>query len=186
MTRKTDKDMHAFRDYLERESESSLRHELHKEEAIALAGSSDIENEIVLNAAFLLRNHFVGMGKVYAQNVKLEVIPYIFYTYPDVMYCADERDKDKKHCKNFPSVLVEVVSEKNDYHARGIKLKNYLQMTSLQHYLIVSSNVKLIELYTRQADDNWLYKSYSDGNIVLLSKNISLDEFYLGVGTEIG
>jgi Uma2 family endonuclease len=171
-------DINAFRDYLEKENESSLRHELHFGESFALSGSSDLENELVLNIAFLFREAFRMQGKVYAQNLKLEVIPYIFYTYPDIMICRDERDKEKRFAKNFPSVIIEVVSEKNDYHARGIKLKNYLQISTLEHYLIVSSNVRFIEHYSKQSGENWLYKTVKKGDLEILGKKFLFEQMY--------
>jgi Uma2 family endonuclease len=177
-------DLNAFRDYLEKETESSLRHELHFGESVPITGISDLENELVLNIAFLLRDAFRDGGKIYAQNLKLEVIPYIFYTYPDVMLCRDSRDAEKRFLKNFPSVIVEVVSEKNDYHARGIKLKNYLQIPTLQHYLIISSNVRFIELYSRQNDEQWLYKTLKKGTLEILDKKFAFEQIYGDIGIE--
>jgi Uma2 family endonuclease len=178
MQKQNEIDINAFRDYLEKEDESSFKHEFHFGEAHALTGISDLENELVLNIAFLLREKFSKEGKIYAQNLKLEVIPYIFYTYPDVMFCADARDADKRFVKNFPSVIVEVVSEKNDYHARGIKLKNYLQIPTLKHYLIVSSNVKFIEHYSRKGDLQWIYSTVKKGELEILGEKFLFDHIY--------
>ncbi|MCB0635445.1 MAG: Uma2 family endonuclease [Lewinella sp.] len=138
----------SFQNFLQWEAESELRHEYWNGTIQAMAGGSKAHNRIVSNIRRVLEDHFLPKGyQVFAENVKLEVIPDRYYTYPDIMVlCGEEADE---MIGREPIILVEVLSASTEVVDRGKKLKHYQKLPSLRYYLIVSQREPTIEVYHR-------------------------------------
>ncbi|WP_091544325.1 Uma2 family endonuclease [Thermoflexibacter ruber] len=59
-----------------------------------------------------------------------------------------------------PLVIVEIWSPSTDYKDRGIKMREYQSITSLQEYVIISQDEIRVEHFTRQSPNEWLYRAY--------------------------
>jgi Uma2 family endonuclease len=128
--------------YLTGELKSRDRHEYVGGVAYARAGANEAHNLISLNLAFALRTHVRGgRCKVNVADVKvrLQISDEDVFYYPDVMVSCDPRDTDP-YFKRFPQVLIEVLSPQTEQTDRREKFLSYIQIETLQEYIVVSQD----------------------------------------------
>ena len=149
-------------EYLKMEEESEIRHEYYDGEVFTMAGTTMNHNDIVDNVRTYLKDFFRPQGcRVFAENVKVEVIQNFYYPYPDVIVTCALEDISGTYIVRHPSILVEVLSRSEEGSERDIKLKSYRQIASLRYYVLVSQDDCYIELYTRTDQEGiWTYQSF--------------------------
>jgi Uma2 family endonuclease len=98
------------------------------------------------------------------------------YTYPDVFVTGDERDATSRHIKRYPSVIIEVLSDKTRVYDKTDKFIRYQNIESLQHYLTVEPEKTLVECYSKQEDGSWEVETFTQISdvISLTALNIQL------------
>jgi Uma2 family endonuclease len=138
-------------DYLSGEEASEIRHEYIEGMVYAMAGTSDAHNLIALNFVAALHPHLrSGKCRVFASDVKVRLLledKHIFY-YPDVMVVCDARDKNP-FFKDFPKVIVEVLSESTERIDRGEKFWNYTQIETFEEYVLASQDKMEVTIFRR-------------------------------------
>ena len=138
-------------DYLSGEQQSPVRHEYIAGAVYAMAGGTDAHNIIAGNFFGELRTHLRG-GKCRAffSEVKVRLVlsdKEIFY-YPDLMVTCDQRDTNALF-KNFPKVIIEVLSESTERIDRSEKFWNYTQIESLEEYALASQDKMEVTIFRR-------------------------------------
>lgn len=137
-------------EYLELELKSELRHEFYQGEIFAMAGTTDTHNLIVGNLRTAIHQKIREKGcRVFAENVKLELLRDEYMIYPDIMVACDPRDKQDPLVKRFPELVAEVLSPSTEAHDRGKKLQHCLALPSLKYYLLISQKAPRVEVYRR-------------------------------------
>ena len=117
----------------------------------------------------LLRLHVVATGE---------------YFYPDVLVIDENAQWHETVADTLltPLVLVEIPSPETERHDRQSKLTSYLEIPSLQDYLIVSQDRVLVHHYARSGQNDWVFSDYCGRRktVVLNSLPISipLQEIY--------
>ncbi|MCH8318755.1 MAG: Uma2 family endonuclease [Bacteroidetes bacterium] len=172
-------------EYFELEKNSEIRHEYYQGEIFDMAGASKKHNIIAFNCASALKNALKRKQcDVFIQDLRLETLKDIYYTYPDVVVTCDKRDNDEYMVK-YPFLIIEVISESTEDHDRGFKFVKYRNIKSLQYYIMVSQKEYLVECYTRGEKQMWMLNTYSSLNdtIVLskLSVKLALKDIYEGI-----
>lgn len=178
--------------YLRLEAESELRFEYHDGQIVAMAGASNRHNEIAGNCYVHLKSAARTKGcKGYAMEVKLFRYQSKKYFYPDGIITCNPLDLQSHNGIKSPLVLVEVLSNSTRAADRGIKLREYLKLPNLQHYLIIEQTHCEVQHYRRREDQSWevLFYESLEEEIPLsqLDLTLSLADLYLGVefGPEI-
>lgn len=175
-------------EYLEGELKSRDRHEFLGGVAHAKAGGSEDHNAISLNLAFALKTHLPGKSckvNVAEVKVRLQVAHEDVFYYPDVMVACDPRDTHP-YFKRFPRVLIEVLSPQTEQTDRREKFLNYLQIETLEEYVLVAQDRREVTLFRRtnkwepevltQADERLSLKS--------LDFTLALSDVYEGIKLE--
>ena len=151
------------------------------------AGTADgaiRHNDIVFNIRTALTPIFRPRGcRVQSENVKLKTDT--FAAYPDVLVVCSPVSSDASKVSE-ATILVEVVSEGTERKDRGPKQQNYLDAPFCQHYVLVSQETQMVEVYSR-ADAGWTYRAYHDpGDMIELSNagaRLSMAEIYRDTDT---
>lgn len=80
------------------------------------------------------------------------------FTYPDIVVCGDAKFSEDANLDTLenPTVIVEILSKSTESIDRIAKLHRYLQLMSLECYLLVTQDKPRIESYIRQ-QKGWLY-----------------------------
>jgi len=161
-------------EYLAREAEASTKHILWDGEVFsveAMSGGTLDHNTICANVIVSLGLALRGSRcRVVTSDQKLWVPRKEGFVYPDAMVLcgAVARYPGAPDVVTNPSVIVEVLSDGTERFDRGDKFEGYRSVTSLQHYLMVSSRHVAVEHCVRAEGDTWLLHPYRAGETVQL------------------
>jgi Uma2 family endonuclease len=145
-----------FEDYVRFETTSDVRHEF-------------VDGNLFVMAGGLKRHNYVG-GMLYARLLPISVAKgcYTYINdiitkmpsgkgyYPDVLVTCDS-SPDSNRVVYRPSILVEVLSSSTESIDRGEKWEQYQTIPSLEHYILLSQNEPVAEVFSRN-DGKWLYE----------------------------
>jgi len=178
----------AEQDYLEDERKSLHKSEYFNGEIFAMAGASKTHNKIVASVILAIGERLKGKScSFFPSDLRVHNAENSLYTYPDVtVVCGEEKYLDDEFDTLLnPTVLVEVLSPATEDYDRGTKFKLYRTIPSLQNYLLVSSTEFAAEIYTRQANDEWILNTAqgksSRIHISALNYDLSLSDIYAQV-----
>lgn len=147
-------------DYLAAEDASDLRHEYANGQVIAMTGASWAHNLICVNTSTTLNVQLADKDcRVTSNDLRLQVVSRHSYRYPDVMViCGDpEFMPGRTDTIRNPSVILEVLSDSTALIDRNEKLDEYMLITSVQEYVLISQHEAKIARYLRQDTGDWLY-----------------------------
>ncbi|NEQ72086.1 MAG: Uma2 family endonuclease [Okeania sp. SIO2C9] len=175
-------------EYLEWEVQQPLRYEYFNGEVFAMAGGTLPHADIALNLATLLRELFRGRCKVRNSDAKVGITDEGPFTYPDLSISCDERDRTARQFIRYPCVIIEVLSPSTEAYDRGGKFALYRRLSTLQEYVLVSSETKTVEIFRRDAVGEWRFIPYSEGDTIELMSlgiTLSLNAIYEDVFLEL-
>jgi Uma2 family endonuclease len=163
-------------EYLEWEVKQEGRYEYEYGEVIEVTGGKLENNEIALNLIVLLRSHLRDKGcRILGGDAKLMTIPSNVYYFPDVVVSCDSRDRYAREFLQYPCVIAEVLSPATESRDRGIKLRNYLKIDSLQEYMLINSDSPSIEFYRRSAcTEVWEYLTINSSDLTVNDPKVQL------------
>lgn len=175
-----------FAEYLRFEQEAAERHELIDGEIVAMAGATRRHNLLCGRVHDAIRAP-LGEGPCILErsDQRLAVDAtgkgWVGY-YPDLaVYCTDDVHPLDTETRLNPSLLVEMTSKSTEKKDRGVKLEDYLQVSTLEQYLIVSHQRQELELWTRGAD-GWARRLATDGSLQLkCGAVVQIDRLYEGL-----
>ena len=174
--------------YLELEATAEYKHEYANGEIFAMSGASRRHVTINDSLTVLLRTQLRGKQfRPYSSNLRLWIPPSDLYTYPDLMVvCGDEQlgPGDPDSIVN-PTVIFEVLSPSTESYDRGKKFHHYLQVPSLQDYVLIAHDEVQVEHYIIKAPQCATYRSLTDLNdtldLVSINCSLPLREIYEGI-----
>ena len=175
-------------EYLLWELDQDLRYEYINGEVFAMTGGTIPHNDIALNLYTALRPHLRPRGcRVNVSDVKVRITSKSPYFYPDLIVSCDRQDLNAHKFIQNPKLIVEVLSPSTTSKDRGEKFRYYLEMPTLQEYLLIDSEKISVERYCRGEGRMWLYYPYTTGDIITLSSiefELPIELLYEGVGFE--
>jgi Uma2 family endonuclease len=149
-------------EYLKLEEKSDIKHEYIDGYAYAMAGAIDSHVTISGNLFSMLRSHLRGSGcRVYIADMKARIESINRYFYPDVMVTCDRRDRETPQYKQFPCLIVEVLSDSTEAFDRGDKFADYQQFESLREYVLINAKRQRVECFRRNSEGLWVLQSYT-------------------------
>lgn len=167
------------------------RFEFYQGEVFNMAGGSKNHNRICINLTSMLDRSLPERCEAFMENVRTIAKPNEHYVYPDVVATCHEADLSEadKYNLRYPFLIAEVSSESTVGYDQGTKKYNYFKMPSLQHYLVVSQDAPIVELYSRDADGSWRVEVFEGLEaVVSISSHqleIPLSEVYRKVRFEV-
>lgn len=147
---------------------------------VCMPGGTPFHAQITaqVNAAILFRVRG-GPCKVFSPDLKIGVARRTYYMYADTtVVCGpleiDPRDTSGQTVLN-PKLIVEVLSPSTEAHDRGRKFSQYMEIDSLQEYVLISQDQARVESLFRQGDGTWSY-SYANGlDAALRLRSLGID-----------
>lgn len=147
--------------YLQLEADSDLKHEYIDGEVCAMAGATDTHVTIAGNIFALLLSHLRGSGcRVYISDMKVKIETKNRFFYPDVMVTCETQDRENSTYKQFPRLIIEVLSDSTEAFDRGDKFADYQSLPSLQEYVLINTKKARIECFRRTSEGLWLLQFY--------------------------
>jgi Uma2 family endonuclease len=138
-------------DYLAFEETSDVRHEYIGGEIYAMSGGTTTHNRISGNIfASLLTKLRNGPCKVFIENVKvrLEASREDIFYYPDVVVSCHPTGVQHQFVL-LPTLIVEVLSPSTATTDRREKKMNYLQVQTLEEYILVAQDRREVTIFRR-------------------------------------
>ena len=164
--------------YLEGEKASPTKHEYVHGRVFALAGTSDTHTRISINLVVGLDEASRRRGcNLYTADLKLSIFSERYY-YPDLMVtCEPEADP---YIKERPCLLVEILSRSTASTDRREKVDAYLSLPTLQSYILVDSQMRRVEAFSRTAE-GWHETAWQGSGEVpfaCLDLSLTLEQIY--------
>ena len=148
-------------EYLQLEAASDIKHEYIDGEIYAMAGATDTHVTIAGNIFASLLTHLRGSGcRVYISDMKVRIETKNRFFYPDVMVTCDTQDRANSTYKQFPRLIIEVLSDSTEAFDRGDKFADYQSLPSLQEYVLINTRKARIECFRRTDEGLWLLQFY--------------------------
>ena len=145
--------------YLEIERKAEFRSEYYHGEMFAMSGAREPHVLLVGNTVFQLRVQLRSRPcRIYSNDMRVRVSATGLYTYPDIAVVCGEREflDDRRDTLLNPGLIIEVLSESTEAYDRGRKSEHYRTLPSLREYLLIASDHISAELFTRQANGQWV------------------------------
>lgn len=171
--------LYTVAEYFEFEKNSEERYEYSNGNLIKMPGellpNITIAQNCLVNLRFSLKNKNC---MVYHHVAKLKVVPKK-YRYPDVMVTC-EKEPDNRIVQ-FPSLVIEVLSDGTQKTDRNDKLTEYRQISTLNYYILIEAETVKVEIYSKE-DQKWHYESFENIDqsihLPLLNTTLSLKDIY--------
>jgi Uma2 family endonuclease len=160
------------------------RYEYIDGQAVILAGGSLNHSRIAKNILITLESFLRDHGCQSFTSDALVKISAERYVVPDVAITCDERDHEGNEYLVYPCVIFEVLSPSTEAIDRGRKFAFYQECPTIQEYVLVSSQERLIEVFHRENDHMWTYRIFKPGEEVLLSGlniRLNMEDIYRNV-----
>lgn len=166
-------------DYLAGEEYAEFRHEYLDGAVYAMGGASDKHGLIAGNVFAKLNSALPDSCQAFISDMKVHIqvgAQEIFY-YPDIVVSCAQDDRELYY-REKPILIVEVLSSSTERLDRYEKFSNYIELASLQEYVLIEQRFKLIELYRRA--NRWDREIVTQGMFRLESVglDLSVDEVY--------
>ncbi len=175
-------------EYLQWEEQQEEKHEYVNELIYAMAGASESHIVITDNFTTILVPKLRGSQcRSFSSDMKVEITTKNIYYYPDLLVTCDERDRLNKKHKNYPCLIIEVLSESTEAKDRGVKFAHYQTIESLQEYVLVSQWEQRVEVFRRRDRKFWLLQTYTTGETIeFQSINIEIPIAAIYEGVDLG
>jgi Uma2 family endonuclease len=124
---------------------------------------------------------------VYSSDLRLFVAKTGAYFYPDALVtCGSGRTaSDQEDTIANPQVLIEVTSKSSQTYGRGAKFHHCRTIPALRDYLIIDQFRILVEHYSRQPDDAWLFREYASPESVITLPSIGAELNISGIYRDV-
>lgn len=183
MLAKKENDFISVEDYLQSELKRDTRHELVNGDVFAMAGASKNHDRLSGNIYGEFRNHLKESScETFSSDMKVKVSTNFFY--PDVMVVCDDKTENDYYTEP-PVIIVEVLSKLTRRIDETTKLMSYINIPSLQEYVVIEQDVVDIQVIRRS--ESWLPKHYFLGDEVIFESiglALSVEEIYHRVQNE--
>ena len=179
---------HSFRDYLEVEEMSAVKHEYLAGEIYAMAGGTPEHAALCAGLIVVIGSRLSrGPCRAYTSDLRVRVTATGLATYPDTTVIGGELVRDPAsptHVTN-PTVLFEVLSPGTEDHDRGEKREHYQQIGSLRDYVVIAQDRRHVEHWRRDDHGSWSHAMFSTGQELVLDAigcRVTVDEIYDAAG----
>ncbi|AWB66746.1 hypothetical protein C2869_10055 [Saccharobesus litoralis] len=170
----------SVKQYLASELERDTKHEFIDGCIYAMAGASINHERISGNIFGELRNHLKGSPcEPLASDMKVKVIDNFYY--PDVLVDCNF-DSTTPYYTETPVIIVEVLSRSTRRLDETKKLVEYLNIPTLQEYVLIEQDVADVTVY-RKSDD-WRCVHYFLGDLITfesINLTLAVEEIYYRV-----
>jgi Uma2 family endonuclease len=171
--------------YLQNEFEGEEKYEYFNGKVVVMPAARKLHGRIVANligeiGAFIKYKDY----DVFGNGCRVVTATSNAYMFPDVSIICGEfqkQDDEFESCIN-PSVVIEVMDDYTRNKDQGYKFFYYIQIPSLQEYILVDSTANFVHSMHKQSDDSWKFEKMDNVNSFItihsIGLSISFDDIY--------
>ncbi len=150
-----------------------------------MAGGTKNHDKLAFNLRKILDDRVAEDGcDMTGSDVKVMVKEGLFFRYPDLVVSCDERDQKNDTFYQFPKLIVEVLSASTETVDRGDKFQEYIQIPTLEEYVLISAKRMQVECFRRGEGRMWLYFPCREGETVEIASmgvELPIEQLYRNV-----
>ncbi|MBO1051063.1 MAG: Uma2 family endonuclease [Dolichospermum sp. DET73] len=166
-------------EYLELEEKADYKNEYRDGEIISMTGGTTNHNKLALNLATGLNLALNDLDyEIYIGDVKLWILRYREFTYPDVMVIEGQPVYYSTNTTivTNPVLIVEVLSKSTKDYDRGDKFLYYRSIPEFKEYILIDQTKYYVMQYVKTSENQWILTEYEteDAMINLSSINVEL------------
>lgn len=162
--------VHRFAAYLQVERETGIRHEYRDGTVIAMAGGTPRHSAIASTMVVELGKRLEGRPcQPHGSDLRIRTGESTHYPDAVVVCPPPQLDTEIPNTILNPRVIVEVLSPTTEAYDRGFKWFHYQQIAELTDYILVGTDTRTVEHYSRQDDSSWRYQALGDGDTLRIS-----------------
>jgi Uma2 family endonuclease len=161
---------YTFREYLELEATSQLRHEFFDGAVYAMSGGSPDPSRLAANVISILTGQLAGKPcQAFTSDLRVRVQATGLATHPDVsVICGSlQLDPEDNNTVTNPLLIVEVLSPSTQRYDREEKAAHYRRIPSLESYVLISQDEQRLEVFSRNQDGSWTLREARNGAVDL-------------------
>ncbi|HEY4159755.1 MAG TPA: Uma2 family endonuclease [Polyangiaceae bacterium] len=172
-----------FRDYLQVDEASDVKHEYLDGLILGMAGGTPEHARLAAAVGARLSQQLANRRcAVFSEALRVRATETGFAGYPDVtVVCNDlARDPENENTITNPSVVVEVLSPSTAEYDCGDKLRHYHSIASLAHVVLVAYDMPRIDVWTR-GSGGWSKATYlagSSAELATIECTLDVDSLY--------
>jgi Uma2 family endonuclease len=172
-------------EYLNGELISEVKHEYVDGQVYTMAGASVNHNTISINIVSEFKTHLKKSPcRPFTSDMKVKT-SINKYRYPDVVVVCDDDFIENGYATQTPTILVEVISRSTRQIDERDKLLEYINIPTLQEYVIIEQDVVDVTVYRK--NDDWHSKHYFLGDEIYFESidlTLSVEDIYDRVQNE--
>ena len=173
----------SFSEYLATDAGTDVKHEYIAGRVYAMGGGTPEHARLAMAIGRELGTQLIGKPcAIYSSDLRVRVLATGLATYPDVtVVCGKlELDPEDKLSVTNPAVIIEVTSPSTESYDRETKYAHFRRIQSLQSYVLVSQDERLVEVFTRNTDDTWTLRDVREGTaqLTVIECALALDAIY--------
>ena len=145
-------------------------------EVVQMVGASPEHNLLSMNFAVSLRNALDAVETpcaVLGSDQRVSGRENLYY-FPDLLVVCGKMRIDPRDALQNPAAVIEVLSPTTESDDRGDKFREYQQIESLQHYLLIDQNRVCVTHYEKMDGGLWAirgdYRALSDALTLTLAE----------------
>lgn len=171
-------------EYLRREAEAEFKSEyydgyivpLWPQSPSGMAGGSAAHGVLCTNLILTLGAAVRSAGcQLFSSEIRVQRMDQHAHVYPDAtIACGPEWASQSHGTLANPQVVFEVLSPSTERRDRTTKFAIYSAIPSILAIVLVSADLRLVEVYSRHSETAWLREAY-EGGIVELPRGVRLD-----------
>lgn len=152
------------------------RTELVNGQVVAMSPERAIHRRLKFQIAKLLDQACAGRPDLHVEpdGATVRIDTYTAYE-PDALIYAGPMVLSHSVEIEAPVVVVEIISPSSRHHDNSAKLVGYFQLASVQHYLLIDPDAKVIVCHSRQNDGAQSVANYVAGPVRLDPPGIEID-----------
>ncbi|MFY9224801.1 MAG: Uma2 family endonuclease, partial [Blastocatellia bacterium] len=159
---------YTLKEYFEIEKNSNIKHEYVYGEIFSMVGASRNHLRITTNLTTELQNQLrSSVCETLGSDTRIKINNQL-YRYADVVVACNAQFEVIEGLDTLvnPVLIVEVLSRSTARIDRDIKFREYQQIESFRHYLLISQNEVSCTLFTKNAN-NWASQTFTNLNDVI-------------------
>jgi Uma2 family endonuclease len=166
-----------FDEYLLVDEGSAIKHEYLDGMILGMAGGTPEHARLAAAITISLGRQLEGKPcAVFSEALRIRVQATGFAGYPDVSVVCGPLQRDAKSpvTATNPKVVVEVMSPSTAEYDRDEKLRQYQQIDTLAHIVLVAHDAVRIDVFTRRGEgrqgaEGWTMRSFGPGSLAELA-----------------
>jgi Uma2 family endonuclease len=167
---------------------SELRYEYLNGELLVMTGNTKDHADITFNLNTQIKNKLKGRKcQSFQETIFLRIKKTNTLFLPDILVTCDPNDFDRESkFLDFPTLIIEVLSNSTEINDRNQKWQQYKQIPTLKHYLLVSQKNPLVEVYSRPNAQSLFYYQPFEGldatvDLKEMDIQIRMSDIYEGI-----